>query len=295
MCTVFFGHKKWKCSVDTATLNFAPAQLRIMPLDSFHRGSSQARLGHASQPVHCMLYSTFSFLVTAAIGSAFFCVALLSFNTEAGVGQQFISVGLLPLCFSVLQLCDFQLQLKVLKTTCVSDLPRVNWRLKHSALCDMWESKHCQGLQTSHLSDQQCRVSWRTQQFVHHDNHKLCITHSRYCQLKYHDKMFCVLQRSNNWGVQRLHNQYLYKLCTQLKLMGRVCAWLKELTKAYRICAQNILFSSIILELISAGFSLQQHNLFMPQFSTSIFCVSYSQCFTAGEITDRGAHLSFEF
>jgi len=34
-------------SVDTATLNFVPVQLGIMPLDSFHRGSSQARQGRA--------------------------------------------------------------------------------------------------------------------------------------------------------------------------------------------------------------------------------------------------------
>jgi hypothetical protein len=44
---VFFN-KKWKFSVDTAKLNFVPVQLSIMPLDIFHRGSSQARQSHAS-------------------------------------------------------------------------------------------------------------------------------------------------------------------------------------------------------------------------------------------------------
>jgi len=42
---------------------------------------------------------------------------------------------------------------------------------------------------------------------------------------------------------------------------------------------------------MSAGFSLQQHYPFMPQFSTSVLCVSYSHCFTEGEITDGGTHL----
>jgi hypothetical protein len=92
--------------------------------------------------------------------------------------------------------------------------------------------------------------------------------------------------------LKRVLNHYLYKLCTELKLLDRVCAWLKELKKAYRICAQNILFRRIILELMSVVFSFQQHNPFMSQFITSILCVSGSQCFTAGEITDRGADLS---